>query len=115
MEKIVYKANNTPGHHLPDVFIMTVPGMAEKYRAQHLHKNIGSQGNKSSNKHEPEVALVDVVESYKIYQTESGRGFEGAVSQPAKSDLDALFHTENQEAIIEQIIMNGEIQRRARS
>lgn len=65
MEKVVYKAPNIPGTHMPDVFIMTAPGMAAKYRAQRSHQ--GPSGNhqkhiKESDMHEPPLALVDVVQ-----------------------------------------------------
>ncbi|KAG0306628.1 hypothetical protein BGZ97_000672 [Linnemannia gamsii] len=113
MEKIVYKAPNAPGQHMPDVFIMTQPGMAEKYRAQRSHQ--GSTGNhqkhvRESDMSQPPIALVDVVQSYEVFQTRTGRGFNGSVARPAKSDLEALFNTSDEQAIAEEIIMKGEIQ-----
>ncbi|KAG0294895.1 hypothetical protein BGZ96_000219 [Linnemannia gamsii] len=111
MEKIVYKAPNAPGQHMPDVFIMTQPGMAAKYRAQCSQK--GSTGNhhqKESDMTQPPIALVDVVQSYDVFQTMTGRGFNGSVHRPAKADLDALFNTNDEQAIAEEIIMKGEIQ-----
>lgn len=65
MEKVVYKAPNAPGQHMPDVFIMTQPGMAAKYRAQCSQK--GSTGNhqkqgSDSDMNQPPIALVDVVQ-----------------------------------------------------
>ncbi|KAF9315077.1 hypothetical protein BGZ91_005867 [Linnemannia elongata] len=82
MEKIIYKAPNHPGQHMPDVFIMT----------------------------QPPVALVDVVQSYEIFQTVTGRGFDGKIARPARADLEALFNTSDEQAIAEEIIMKGEIQ-----
>ncbi|KAK3836471.1 MAG: hypothetical protein JOS17DRAFT_480551 [Linnemannia elongata] len=113
MEKIIYKAPNHPGQHMPDVFIMAQPGMAAKYRAQRSHQ--GPTGNhqkhlQESDMNQPPVALVDVVQSYEIFQTVTGRGFNGNVARPAQSDLEALFNTSDEQAIAEQIIMNGEIQ-----
>ncbi|KAF9093178.1 hypothetical protein BGX29_003131 [Mortierella sp. GBA35] len=113
MEKIVYKAPNAPNQHMPDVFIMAEPGMAAKYRAQRSHQ--GPTGNhqkhlKESDMNQPPIALVDVVQSYDVFQTVTGRGFNGMVARPAKADLEALFNTEDEQAIVEQIIMNGEIQ-----
>ncbi|KAG0053237.1 hypothetical protein BGZ83_001475 [Gryganskiella cystojenkinii] len=112
MEKVVYKAPNTPATHMPDVFVLTEPGMTAKYRAQRSHQ--GPTGNhqkhiKEGDMHEPPIALVDVVQSFDIYQVATGKGFEGKVARPAKSDLAAVFNTENTEAIVEQIIMQGEI------
>lgn len=48
--------------------------------------------------------------AYEIFQTVTGRGFNGNVARPAQSDLEALFNTSDEQAIAEQIIMNGEIQ-----
>ena len=63
MEKVIYKAPNAPGQRMPDVFIMTEPGMASKYRAQKCHQGpLGSHG-KESDSNEPQLALVDVVQS----------------------------------------------------
>ncbi|KAG0260613.1 hypothetical protein BG011_001742 [Mortierella polycephala] len=110
MEKIVYKAPNAPGQRMPDVFIMTEPGMANKYRAQKGHQGqMGSHG-KGSDANEPQLALVDVVQSFDIFQTTTGKGFEGNVARPAKSDLAAIFDTENEQKIVEQILLEGEIQ-----
>ncbi|OAQ31637.1 hypothetical protein K457DRAFT_153994 [Linnemannia elongata AG-77] len=113
MEKIIYKAPNHPGQHMPDVFIMAQPGMAAKYRAQRSHQ--GSTGNhqkqaRESDMTQPPVALVDVVQSYEIFQTVTGRGFDGKVARPARADLEALFNTSDEQAIAEEIIMKGEIQ-----
>ncbi|KAF8939199.1 hypothetical protein BGZ47_008267 [Haplosporangium gracile] len=113
MEKIIYKAPNHPGQHMPDVFIMTQPGMAAKYRAQRSHE--GPSGNpqkqvQDSDMKEPPIALVDVVQSYEIYQTVTGRGFNGKIARPAQADLEALFNTHDEQAIAEEIIMKGEIQ-----
>ncbi|GJJ76290.1 hypothetical protein EMPS_08649 [Entomortierella parvispora] len=113
MEKVVYKAPNVPGSHMPDVFIMTEPGMAAKYRAQRSHQGPGGNHQrhvKESDMHQPAIALVDVVQSFEIYQTVTGKGFEGKVARPAKSDLASIFNTEDHAAIAEQIIMQGEIQ-----
>lgn len=169
MEKIIYKAPNHPGQHMPDVFIMAQPGMAAKYRAQRSHQ--GSTGNhqkqaRESDMTQPPVALVDVVQckflssvsilclficwfcwfagsalssyegswengcqegcyvnlfflhivlasfllAYEIFQTVTGRGFDGKVARPARADLEALFNTSDEQAIAEEIIMKGEIQ-----
>ncbi|KAF9017261.1 hypothetical protein CPC16_003643 [Podila verticillata] len=113
MEKICYKAPNQPGQHMPDVFVMAEPGMAAKYRAQRSHQ--GPTGNhphhlKETDLGDRPLALVDVVQSFDIYQTSTGKGFEGNVARPAKSDLASLFNTENPEAIVEQIVLQGEIQ-----
>ncbi|KAF9919462.1 hypothetical protein BGZ65_012121 [Modicella reniformis] len=99
MEKIVYKAYNSPSQHRPDVFILAEPGMALKYRAQ-----------KKSTKDESPLALVDVVQSFDIFQSETGKGFEGKTVRPAKGDLHSLFLTENNEEIVEKIVLEGEIQ-----
>lgn len=48
--------------------------------------------------------------AFDVFQTATGKGFEGEVSRPAKADLAALFNTENTEAIVEQIVLQGEIQ-----
>ncbi|KAF9328737.1 hypothetical protein BG006_008130 [Podila minutissima] len=114
MEKICYKApNNQRGQHMPDVFVMAEPGMAAKYRAQRCHQ--GPTGNhphhlKESDLGDRPLALVDVVQSFNVFQTTTGKGFEGNVVRPAKADLAALFNTENDEAIVEQIVLQGEIQ-----
>ncbi|KAG0342871.1 hypothetical protein BG000_000036 [Podila horticola] len=113
MEKICYKAPNQPGQRMPDVFVMAEPGMAAKYRAQRCHQ--GPTGNHPHHLTESDLgdrplALVDVVQSYDVYQTATGKGFEGKVARPNKSDLAALFNTENAEAIVEQIVLQGEIQ-----
>ncbi|KAF9423760.1 hypothetical protein BGZ94_008185 [Podila epigama] len=114
MEKIVYKAHNHPGQHMPDLFVLAEPGMAAKYRAQRSHQ--GPTGNhphhlKESDIQDRPLALVDVVQSFDIFQTVSGKGFEGNVARPAKADLQAIFNTENKETIAEQIVLQGEIQR----
>ncbi|KAF9358662.1 hypothetical protein BGX34_008817 [Mortierella sp. NVP85] len=101
MEKIVYKAHNSPNQHMPDVFILAEPGMAQKYRAQKTAKNDDSQQT---------IALVDVVQSYDIFQTTTGKGFEGKAVRPAKADLHSLFQTEDNNVIVEKIILEGEIQ-----
>jgi len=62
MDKVVYKAPNVPGTHMPDVFIMTEPGMAAKYRAQRSHQGSGGNHIKENDMHEPAIALVDVVQ-----------------------------------------------------
>ncbi|KAG0376179.1 hypothetical protein BGX24_008172 [Mortierella sp. AD032] len=113
MEKIVYKAPNAPGQHMPDVFIMAQPGMTAKYRAQRSHQ--GPTGNHQKHVQEtdmaqPPVALVDVVQSYEVFQTVTGRGFNGKIARPAQCDLEALFNTHDEQAIAEEIIMKGEIQ-----
>lgn len=48
--------------------------------------------------------------AYEVFQTQTGRGFNGAVARPAKADLDALFNTNDEQAIVKEIIMKGEIQ-----
>lgn len=48
--------------------------------------------------------------AFDVYQASTGKGFEGKVARPAKSDLAAMFNTENPEAIVEQIVLQGEIQ-----
>ncbi|KAG0346230.1 hypothetical protein BG004_002129 [Podila humilis] len=113
MEKIVYKAHNHPGQRMPDVFILTEPGMALKYRAQRSHQ--GPTGNhphhlKESDLTDRPLALVDVVQSFDVYQSATGKGFEGQVARPAKSDLAAIFNTEDEQKICEQIILEGDIQ-----
>ncbi|KAG0350243.1 hypothetical protein BC939DRAFT_446435 [Gamsiella multidivaricata] len=107
MERIVYKAPNNPGQKMPDVFIVTEPGMAVKYRAQ---KAPIGYSKKSNDENQSSLALVDVVQSFDIFQTATGKGFEGPVARPAKSDLDAIFGTENEQEIIEKIILEGELQ-----
>ncbi|KAF8920956.1 hypothetical protein EDD21DRAFT_387165 [Dissophora ornata] len=107
MEKIVYKAPNNPSQRMPDVFIMTEPGMALKYRAQKSHY---SGQKKPSEEASGSVSLVDVVQTFDIFQTETGKGFEGRAARPAKSDLDAIFGTEDKQEVIERIVLEGEIQ-----
>ncbi|KAI1305552.1 hypothetical protein EDD11_004937 [Mortierella claussenii] len=107
MEKIVYKAKNSPNQHMPDVFIMAEPGMALKYRAHKNHKNTHKDSDEVSPSN---VALVDVVSKFDIFQTETGKGFEGKVVRPAKADLDSIFNTEDEQKIIEEIVLHGEIQ-----
>ncbi|KAF9293710.1 hypothetical protein BGZ88_004997 [Linnemannia elongata] len=89
MEKIIYKAPNHPGQHMPDVFIMAQPGMAAKYFYS--------------------VSILFFF-AYEIFQTVTGRGFDGKVARPARADLEALFNTSDEQAIAEEIIMKGEIQ-----
>ncbi|KAF9910158.1 hypothetical protein BX616_010932 [Lobosporangium transversale] len=101
-ERIVYKAQNSPNQHQPDVFILTEPGMAAKYRAQ--KKNANPQDNS------PKINLIDVAQKFEVYQSETGKGFEGKISRPSKAVLDSIFNTEDESAIIEEIILNGEIQ-----
>ena len=48
--------------------------------------------------------------AFDIFQTTTGKGFEGNVARPAKSDLAAIFDTENEQAILEKILLEGEIQ-----
>ncbi|KAG9327223.1 hypothetical protein KVV02_002676 [Mortierella alpina] len=113
MEKIVYKTQNHPGQHMPDVFVLAEPGMALKYRAQKSHQ--GPTGNhvkhaKEADKNEPSLALVDVVQSFDIFQTVTGKGFEGKVARPSKADLAAIFNTEDEPNVVEQIVLQGEIQ-----
>ncbi|KAF9184798.1 hypothetical protein BGZ51_002694 [Haplosporangium sp. Z 767] len=113
MEKIVYKAPNAPGQRMPDVFILAEPGMANKYRAQKgQHGSMSSHLNqaKESESNEPPLALIDVVQSFDIFQTTTGKGFEGNVARPAKSDLAAIFNMEDEQKIVEQIVLEGEIQ-----
>ncbi|KAF9361604.1 hypothetical protein BGX26_001104 [Mortierella sp. AD094] len=93
MEKIVYKSHNIPGHHKPDVFVLAEPGMAAKYRSC-----------------KESIPLVDVVQSFDVFQSVTGRGFEGDPVRPAKADLDAIFNTENSQEIVEHIVLQGEIQ-----
>ncbi|KAG0203447.1 hypothetical protein BGX28_004274 [Mortierella sp. GBA30] len=110
MEKIVYKVRDHPGHHMPDLFVLTEPGMAQKYRAQKLPQGpIGNLARRTKENEAP-VGLVDVVQSFDVFQTESGKGFEGRVARPAKADLEAIFHTEDQQEIVEKIVLEGEIQ-----
>ena len=56
------------------------------------------------------LAFTSSFLAYEIFQTVTGRGFNGNVARPAQSDLEALFNTSDEQAIAEQIIMNGEIQ-----
>ncbi|KAI8347368.1 hypothetical protein B0O80DRAFT_502702 [Mortierella sp. GBAus27b] len=100
MEKIVYKAHNSPNQHTPDVYILAEPGMTHRYRAQRDKKDESLSS----------IPLVDVVQSFDIFQSETGKGFEGKAVRPSKTDLYSLFDTEDNNAIVERIILEGEIQ-----
>ncbi|KAF8974930.1 hypothetical protein BGZ46_009579 [Entomortierella lignicola] len=108
MEKIVYKSPNNLGRHMPDVFVLAEPGMAAKYRFAKSPSN--PVYGKGPDENQKSLALVDVVQSFDVFQTETGKGFEGKVHRPAKADLEALFNTEDQQKIVEQIVLHGEIQ-----
>ncbi|KAF9976976.1 hypothetical protein BGZ73_007381 [Actinomortierella ambigua] len=110
MERIIYKTKDIDPN-LPDLFVLAEPGMTSKYRAQHRHQGAHRKHpSQDSDLNEPALALVDVVQAYEVYQTQTGKGFSGNVDRPSKASLYSIFGTENEEEVIERIVMEGEIQ-----
>ncbi|KAF9160948.1 hypothetical protein DFQ27_003444 [Actinomortierella ambigua] len=111
MEKIIYKTKDIDVN-LPDLFVLAEPGMTAKYREQRRHQGAHRKHpSKDSDLNEPALALVDVVQSYAVFQTETGKGFSGNIDRPSKASLYSIFGTENEEEVVERIILDGEIQR----
>ncbi|KAF9112328.1 hypothetical protein BGX27_003537 [Mortierella sp. AM989] len=105
MEKVVYKAPNAPGQHMPDLFVLAEPGMTTKYRESKTPPD--PLYAKKFEEIRDSIPLVDVVQSYDIFQTVTGKGFEGKIARPSKSDLNAIFNTDNVQEIVEHIILHG--------
>ncbi|KAG0232290.1 hypothetical protein BGW42_008256 [Actinomortierella wolfii] len=110
MEKIVYKTKDI-NPNLPDVFVMAEPGMAQKYREQrHPQGPHRKHPSQDAELNEPSVALVEVVQSYDVFQTQTGKGFSGRIDRPSKADLYSIFGTEDEQEVVERIVLEGEIQ-----
>jgi len=54
------------------------------------------------------VPLVDVVQSFQIFETDSG-GVQGVVARPSKQTLASCFDTANEDAIIKTILTEGDV------
>ncbi|BGP44961.1 hypothetical protein JCM10450v2_000776 [Rhodotorula kratochvilovae] len=53
------------------------------------------------------VPLVDIVDSFDIFHT--GQGSQGLLRRPSKQELETVFETSNEDAIIEIILTKGTI------
>ncbi|GAA5953223.1 hypothetical protein JCM8115_000466 [Rhodotorula mucilaginosa] len=53
------------------------------------------------------IPLVNVVDSFDVFHT--GQGSQGLLARPSKQDLDTIFGTTNEDAIVEQILTKGTI------
>lgn len=61
------------------------------------------------------IALVDVVGTFKIFVSESGRGSDGSLHSASKRDLENQFGKLKSEDIIDKIIKEGIIRRDTKS
>ncbi|GAA5980428.1 hypothetical protein JCM10908_001651 [Rhodotorula pacifica] len=86
--KVVYK----PDSMSTDEFIVIIGDVAaaEKWKG----------GDRS-------IPLVDVVDSFDVFHT--GQGSQGLLARASKQDLDTIFGTVNEDAIVEQILTKGTI------
>ncbi|GAA6058024.1 hypothetical protein JCM3770_003977 [Rhodotorula araucariae] len=53
------------------------------------------------------VPLVDIVDSFEIFHT--GQGSQGLLRRPSKQELETVFETTNEDAIVEIILSKGTI------
>jgi len=75
------------GHPEAPFFIITYPGMAEKFRA------------------DPSISILDVVEYMKVFAgTERGNG-----DIPPRGELNSEFGTDNINEVIRKILIHGKI------
>lgn len=54
------------------------------------------------------IPLTEVVDAFEVFHT--GQGAQGILGKPSKQQLDTIFGTHNDTAVVEQILEKGELQ-----
>ncbi|KAL1930322.1 hypothetical protein VTP01DRAFT_10484 [Rhizomucor pusillus] len=82
--KIVYRGANDQ-----EFFVIANPGMASKWRKDKT------------------IPLIDVVQSFDVFTSNTGKETGEAV-RPSRGTLESAFHTHKEEDAVRQIVENGE-------